>query len=156
MSSPPAKLQRGSCGAAEAAPFQTAFQPYRQECDKGWVTRVIHRTSVTMIPLTTGGSMQVWLPEQQRLDQMKWFLWMRIMVGSMAAVEGAVKASTNSGDIADWVESISLACFLLFWRTRQPGESRWAYLTNVRAILTNLSALAVVISTIWFLAHHIR
>ncbi len=99
--------------------------------------------------------MQVWLPEQQRFDPTRWFWWARIVVGSMSAVIGVMKISTKFDDVADWVASISLASFLLFWRIRQPGESLRAY-SDVRAVLTNLSALAIVISSIWFLAHHTR
>jgi len=92
--------------------------------------------------------MQVWFPEQKRLDQSKWFLWVRIIGGSVAAITAVLKASKNFNHTSDWVESLALASLFLFWRTRHPGESRWAYLTNARAILTNLSALVVVISAL--------
>jgi hypothetical protein len=97
--------------------------------------------------------MQVWFPEQKRLDQAKRFLWMRFGVGSMVAIMGVVQASTNFHQPSRWIQSICLASFLLVWRIRQPGESRWAYFTNARAILTNLSALAVVLSTVWYFMH---
>lgn len=97
--------------------------------------------------------MQVWFPEQKRLDQAKWFLWMRLLVGLMSAIMGVIQASTNFHEPSRWIQSISLAVFLLIWRIRQPGESRWVYLTNVRVLLTNLSALFVVISGVWHLMH---
>jgi hypothetical protein len=98
--------------------------------------------------------MQVWFPEEKRLDQSKWFLWVRIIGGSVAAITAALKASKNFNHTSDWIESLALASFFLFWRTRQPGESPWAYLTNARAILTILSALAVVASVVWYFLHH--
>src|SRR5215471_11484984 len=100
--------------------------------------------------------MQVWFPEQKRFDQEKWFLWMRFVVGSMAATMGLVQASVNFHKPSQWIETISLASFLLFLRIKQPGESRRAYFMNARAILTNLSALAVVIIFVWNLAHYVR
>ena len=98
--------------------------------------------------------MQVWFPEHKRLDQSKWFLWMRFLVGPMAAIMGVVQASTEFHEPSRWIQPISLASFLLFWRIRQPGESRWVYFTNARALLTNLSALALFISSLWYLIQH--
>jgi hypothetical protein len=98
--------------------------------------------------------MQVWLPEQKRLDDTRFFLWMRIVVGSMAAVIGGWQALTDFHDGSRWIGSLSVACFLLFWRIRQPGESRRVYLTNPRMILTNLSALSMTISAAWSLIRH--
>ena len=39
---------------------------------------------------------------------------------------------------------------------RQPRESRGVYLTNSRVIITNLSALAVLMTRVWRLARFIR
>lgn len=100
--------------------------------------------------------MQVWVPERQRFDQAKWFLWMRITVGALLAVVGLIQARAEFSNIAQWVESISLAIFLLIFRVRQPGESPRVLFTNVRVLLTHLSALAVGISAAWFLAHRAR
>ena len=100
--------------------------------------------------------MQVWFPEQKRLDQAKWFLWIRFVVGSMVAMMGLVQASTNFHEFSRWMESISLASFLLFWRIRQPGESRRVYFMNARVMLTNLSAIAFVVSSIWNVVHRAR
>ena len=98
--------------------------------------------------------MQVWFPEHKRLGELKWFLWMRFLVGPMAAIMGVVQASTGFHEPSRWIQSISLASLLLFWRIRQSGESRWVYCTNARVLLTNLSALALFISSFWYLIQH--
>lgn len=74
----------------------------------------------------------------------------------VAAITAAFKALTNFNHTSDWVGSLSLASFFLFWRTRQPGESLQTYLSDARAILTNLSALAVVISVVWYFLRHAK
>ena len=100
--------------------------------------------------------MQVWFPEQQRIDQAKWFLWMRIIVGSMSAIIGLWQAWINVHDISRWLGSIATACFLLSFRILQRGESRRVYLANPRAIVTNLSALIMVVTSTLFLLHAAR
>ena len=101
--------------------------------------------------------MQVWLPEQKRLDETRFFLWMRIVTASMSAIIGVWQVWTNAHDPSRWVEWLSMACLFTFLRLRQPGESRRAYLTaDWRAVVTNLSALAVVVSSIWFLVKDAR
>ncbi len=81
-----------------------------------------------------------------RIDQAGFFLWMRVIAGTIAAITCAMQVWTNSHDIVRWLNSLSLACFFAFYRTKQPGESSSTYLANARAIVTNCSALAVVVT----------
>lgn len=100
--------------------------------------------------------MQVWLPERTQFDQTKFFLWMRIVAVSLSAIAGVAQVLNKTHDAAAWIESFSLACLFAFWRTRRPCESRRAYLTNPRALVTFVSAVAIVISSVWWLIRHTR
>jgi len=91
----------------------------------------------------------------ERLDQTKFFLWMRIIGGAFFALMAPVEAWKDFHSFL-WLQSLSMACFFAFWRIRLPGESRRVYLTNPRAIVTNLSALAFGAVAIWWLFHHLR
>src|SRR5258707_5963629 len=81
--------------------------------------------------------MQVWLPERsEQIGQTRFFLWMRIVVGGLFAVMGAVRLWEHPSNSLDWIGDVSLACFLLSWRIRQPNESFREYVAKPRAILT--------------------
>ena len=99
--------------------------------------------------------MQVWLPEQsEQIGQTRFFLWMRIVVGGLIAVTGAVRLWKHPSNILDWIGNFSMACFLLSWRIRQPNESVREYLGNPRAILTIVSTIITVVSCSWWLARN--
>lgn len=92
----------------------------------------------------------------ERIDQSAFFLWMRIVVGSLTGASAVLHAWKNIHNVLDWMQPLCLACFFLFWRLRQPGESPRVYLTNPRALITNLSALAAVVTSIWGLIRFSR
>lgn len=92
----------------------------------------------------------------ERLDQTAFFLWMRIVAGSIAAVAAVLLAWKDIHNVLDWMQPLALGCWFLFCRIRQPGEPRRIYLTNPRVIITNLSALVVVVTGAWWLARFIR
>jgi hypothetical protein len=94
--------------------------------------------------------MQVWFPEQKRMDQTTWFLWMRIVGASMAAMAGLLGAWRNFRNPSEWVSSLALASLFTFWRSKRPAESRQEFVTKPRAIITLISALAVVVTSVWF------
>jgi hypothetical protein len=109
-------------------------------------------------------------PPSGRIDQTKFFLWMRIVAGtlalSMAALGAlahihdlsmtALRAFAHPNDAVRLLDYISLVCFFGLYRVRQPGESRWVYLTNPRAFLTILAALSVLVTSISFLVRAVR
>jgi hypothetical protein len=92
----------------------------------------------------------------ERLEQSTFFLWMRIVVGSVSAVDAVVHAGKDFHNFLGWIQPLALACWFLFWRIREPGEPRRIYLTNRRVLITALAALAGVVSSGWWIARHIR
>lgn len=87
----------------------------------------------------------------ERIEQTKVFLWMRIVAGIFMLSVATLQAFKHPHDTVSWVNSLSVACFLALFRLRQPTESRWAYLTNTRVLLTNVAALSVVVTSVWYL-----
>jgi hypothetical protein len=86
------------------------------------------------------------------IEQTRSFLWMRIVCSSIMAIAGIIQLCTSYKDASNWLSSLSFACFLAFFRYRQPGESWRIYLTNPRAIITILSALTGLVTTgVWLL-----
>jgi len=86
-----------------------------------------------------------------RIEQTRFFFWMRIVAGSIAAIAAAVHALTDFKDVVGWTYPLLLACFFAFLRLRQPGESRREYFANPRSLFSNLAALSAVILSIFFL-----
>ena len=80
---------------------------------------------------------------------------MRVVAGSFAAMS-AVLGILVIHNFPNWCGSLSAVCFFAFFRVRQPGESRWTYLTNPRAIVTLLSALTMAIMGIADIIRHLH
>ncbi len=100
--------------------------------------------------------MQVWLPQRSdQIGQTRSFLWIRIITGGLIAVAGALRFWKHPSNILDWIGDVSLACFFLFWRIRQPNESFREYVANPRTILTIVSVIAALVSNSWWLARHL-
>jgi hypothetical protein len=83
--------------------------------------------------------------------QVRMPLWIRIGFPCMFLPLALMHAWKDPHAFVDWIDPLSLACFFLFWRIREPGEPRRIYLTNLRALITNLSALAVAVTSVWWL-----
>ncbi len=62
--------------------------------------------------------------------------WIRIVVGSFAAVAGAMMAVMHPHDFLYGISQISLALFLIFMKFRQPNESFQEYIVKPRAVIT--------------------
>lgn len=73
---------------------------------------------------------------------------MRVVAGSFATISAVLEILANFHNFPRWCGSLTMACFFAFYRVRQPGEPPWIYLTNPRAIVTLLSAVAIGITGI--------
>lgn len=91
-----------------------------------------------------------------RFEETKFFLWMRVFAASISVVGCIIQVCTNFNEVPQWASSLSIACFFAFFRTKQPGESPWIYITNPRVTATVLSALVAVITSFWWLVRFAR
>lgn len=87
----------------------------------------------------------------EQIEHTKLFLWMRIVAGTVTLSIAALQAFKRPHDALGWVNPLSLALFFILFRLRQPAESRLVYWTNPRGLLTNLAALSVLVTGIWYL-----
>jgi predicted Na+-dependent transporter len=89
-------------------------------------------------------------------DQIAFPTWIRIVVGSFAAVTGSMMIFMHPHDFLQGIGQISIALFLIFMKYRQRNESFQEYMAKPRSVITLVSAIIVVASSFAWIVRELK